>query len=254
MTYHFEPEMLLCVIILTLKQEFIMADAKYIADTIEKVNKLKDKLSRTFETICAVVDRLDVLKEVSVTLKYEAILNRLADYYYFNSSYNAYETYSDIEEFKYALKEEEMVELAEKFSKDGSVFNIGILFYEDFEYRTAMGWAGAAFHAKMLSSLTEYVNAVNPKMFEPTVSTESFTDFDAFALYTFYKDAYFDMDSKLDAVCGRAAEVKSSVSFFVDNTANHHSKDEIRLAYAKAISDNNVLRVIDEIIALNSKD
>lgn len=231
-----------------------MADAKYITDTIEKVNKLKDKLSSTFETICAVVDRLEFLKGVSVTLKYEAILDRLADYYYFNSSYNAYETYSDIEEFKYALKEEEMVELAEKFSKDGAVFNIGILFYEDFEYRTAMGWSGAAFHEKMLSSLAEYVNAVNPKMFEPTVSTGSFTDFDAFALYTFYKDAYLDMAGKLDAVCGRAAEVKASVSFFVGNTITHHSKDDIRLAYVKAIRDNNVLSVIDEIIALKAKD
>lgn len=227
-----------------------MSDAKYISNTITKVNNFKDLLALKFKNICDMMDKIDVLNKVKAILDYEDILEAIASFYYYNASYDACENYSDIESFMEALKESEMEELSSKYSKDGKTFEIGCLSYGDFDYRTALGWTFTAFDSKVLKVVDDYVNAVNPKMFEKTTETADLTEFDAFALHMFYKDAYADMCSKFEAIFERAETVKSSIEFYLINAEKYNMKDKTKLAVIKAIKDNDVISSLNEIIAL----
>ena len=82
-----------------------MSDAKYISNTLIKVNNLKDLLNLKFKAICEILDKTDALNEIKVKLDYSDLLNAIANFDYYNASYDAYENYSDIESFMYALKE-----------------------------------------------------------------------------------------------------------------------------------------------------
>lgn len=224
-----------------------MKDVKYISNKIEEVNDFKKKLATNFDKVCNIADKLDLLRAVTVELDYDTILKEIAHYYYFNASYDAYENYTDIEEFEYALRAEEMVELAEKLSTDGVNFKIGIMYFEDFEYRIALGWFSSAFHEKTLKTISDYVYSINPKMFEATPDSASVTEFDAFALSLFYKDAYNDMKNKLAAVYENAEKVRTSICSFMEHTEKYYAKDKAKIVCLKAIEDNNVLGILEEI-------
>lgn len=212
---------------------------------ISVINNLKTDYAFKLIRAKRALRLLSDLEDLKINLAYDDVLDAIAMFYFYNSSYDAYERYSDIEEFKDALREEEMAFLINKFSCETTPAEIAIAcaMDDEFPYKSALSWPHSYLKPTAVTALRN--------LCEFKISFDSISSIGDISLEDcgYIAKGYFDkiqeISRTLNEIARCAWETKAN---FERACANAQKNNKLKTIFLNSPEIDAAIELLDELI------
>lgn len=164
----------------------------------DSLNEAKFAYAQSIEVLKSALPLLNSMTSLSVEIPLSQIIDEMAHYYFYNSSYDAYERYSCIESFKEVLYEEDALELMKKYADsvydlsvqkpDSVIIRIPLMMQS--EVRNVSGWTCHSLDENLLANIAKAITEYNPLWLNKVHSIGDIPDSDILFIISAYSDRH----------------------------------------------------------------